>query len=186
MVSGEDAPGDVASCHTGGVVEMLAAKVLVPMLSPVTGSSRQTVTLVGASIFAGTAAHFTHTRTRTRRGLGQSIPKKRMIAPARPLPLTPLASATDASALDLLPPGKMAGRVRPPQEAKTELRGEPVMALDVCQGTLAVAGRVGLLGMALHVCRGTLAVAGRVGLLGAGKLRRVQAAGMATLRQSLK
>ena len=108
-ISGEDAPGDVASCHTSSIVEMPAAKVLVPMLAPVPGSSRQTATLVGASTFAGTAAPFTHTRTRTRRGLGHSIPKKRMIAPARPLPLTPLASAMDASALDLLPPGKMAG-----------------------------------------------------------------------------
>ena len=60
------------------------------------------------------------------------------------------------------------------------------MALHVCQGTLAVAGRAGLLGMALHLCRGILAVAGPVGLPGAGKLRRVQAAGMAMLRQSLK
>jgi hypothetical protein len=39
-----------------------------------------------------------------------------MMAPARPLPVIPLASAMDASPLDLLPPGK-AEEERPPSSA---------------------------------------------------------------------
>jgi hypothetical protein len=51
----------------------------------------------------------TQTRSSYRRGAGQSAPAKRMTAPARPPPETPLASAIDASPSDRVPPGRMDG-----------------------------------------------------------------------------
>ena len=51
----------------------------------------------------------TQARTWILGGFGQIIPKNRMIAPANPAPLTPVASAIDASPLGLLPPGRMVG-----------------------------------------------------------------------------
>ena len=83
------------------------------MLTPVRGSSRSTVTLVLAAdpslLWAEPLSRSIQTRTWYRRGFGHSIPTKRRIAPARPLPATPLFSAMEASPFDAEPPGRIAG-----------------------------------------------------------------------------
>ena len=178
-VSCEDAPGNVASCHTSGPIETARGQGLGTDARPgprVVKADRDPRGGVDLCRTRGGVVH-PYPDPDPARARPQH-PKRRMIAPARPLPLTPLASATEASALDLLPPGKMAG-------ARTSTAGSQNLRASASRSWLCTSGRaplparrVGLLGMALHIRQGSLTVAGRVGLPGAGELRRVQVSGL--------